>query len=1824
MSEFSVRTDRITRFADVLEAQAKILENAADSADAVGRNLRMQGLSDLSVKSAIGSIGNAAGKEASAARRMGAALREIAEAYRAAENTILGATSGITGVGGSLGGSSRSGSADGGSTGGLAFTNGNGTVSALYSSDPVNLNTGNFILDNQDMEIPGFFPLRLGRFYNSMGTFDGMLGAGWNSSFERRLSKNPAYSLGRADASVVLEDGREEYFLASGDGRYRPVSGTTSSLTHTEKGYVYRTLDGESSWFDEDGRFVRFEDLHKTGFSLIYKENALARVEKDSGEFFDFFYKDGNRLDSVRDHTGRACRYAFEGDYLKRVVLPDGNTYEYTYNPYGKISRVQNPRRIGAVETEYDEWQRVVFQRFADGTTNTFEYRDEEQAVIMTERNGVRSTHIHDEKYQNIRNIYPDGEEHFEYNERGQKTVLCDRLGNVTRIQYDDRGNIATILTADRTKICVTYNDQNRLLTMSVNGKNRIRNVYNALGDLLIRENAAGEKMEYSYDDQGHMTQILLPDGTPVDAAYDDRGNLRTLRDANGAVIQFEYDALNRQIGRTDANGNRSAFEYDVMGRMTSEIRPDGHKKQYQYDPMGNLVLEENFDGSTTTTVYNENNRPLSVTDPAGRQTLFTYDSMWNLADVTLPNGGVFRYRYDDSGRLESVCDAEGNETRYSYDAAGNVLTRTDAMGMRTDFSWDAMGCCTKVTGADGATAGYQYNEDGQIVYEKGMDGTEYFRTYDAAGRLASEKDSLGHTNAYLYNALGQVICVTDENGRCTRYQYVKGSDHPERIQYPDGTEESFAYDANGNLICFTDIYGVSLRYRYDCLNRLTALEAEQGETMEFGYDLLGRMISRKDFEGNVTRYEYTPTGQLQSVTDALGHVTRYSYDEMDYLTEVLRAAPETGHEVLRAAPETGQGTLQGELPTGLETLRGVPANGLTAERKVSGTELRTLQETPGAELGAMCQIPETESGKLREKWENGIVRITYERDRMGRLTKLTDAARETEEYRYNGLGQMTEKTDRAGMLTRYAYNRSGLLQMIQWADGEKAEYWYDPSGRLCEVDDWTGRTGIQYDRMGNVTEIRYPDGRILRMDYDPRGNRTAVHYPEGQNVEYAYDKLDRLTKMTHDGYAASYSYDEFGRILSRQLSDGIDIRYQYDAKGMLARMTGTDDRGVLEDISYGYDSLRRRVRSDIFRRDDTMENSMESGSFRYLYDPAGHLSQVSRDGRLLREYEYDALGNRSSILRFHPERGIYERIWYEYDPRGGLLRSVRSGLPEEDGAFSDYKSAHTELTEGQYGVFRGAGDRCMGMDERFAGKQVQEVTLTEEYRYDTRGNLIELLRNGNTEKKYEYDARNQLAYAKAENGDTAAYAYNGLGYRIGMRQNLAGVEREIDYTVDYSKIYDNLLERRTIEGAEIFFWGNSLEGFAADHGVYGWYLSDVQGNVLRKMSGQDTLYRNKYDEFGCLLSGIACKEAMPERLLSGTAAMAAAAVAGTERLVENTPGIEPGLNPSDNQVHGGRQATEEFGFSGFRYDPVAGTWFAQARQYRGDTGMFDAMDRFGGDIIMPDSLNPYSYCTHDPLNHTDKSGYWFIVDDIIAAAVGGAGGFAGVLIGDVMESVTAGQFTHSGWKSYLSATTGGAAGGVTTLYAGPMAGGAVSGAVSTLTGEGLTYLSDPGSYTKSLGDVAKETVLNVGLGTLTGAVSGAIGKATRKLANTTVVQGVVSRLQSGGTLAGLAANYITGIASPTTKAWSDMTSVLKNYHSEISSSASLLASMETFMVDNVPLYLKEEVLSRVTGRLKPTNILTSLGKNKLSSWLKSRLGLSNASDADILCAAAS
>lgn len=166
-------------------------------------------------------------------------------------------------------------------------------ISTLYSDDPVNLSTGNFIYDREDLTLGGNPPFIFRRFYNSRNQYHGVLGADWNHNYEVRLSFKEN-GRGGEDVSILLEDGKEEMFYPVDGRRYVAGDQSLAELRRTEEGYVYETLPGEKYSFDRKGRYLRKEDASGNGFSLVYAEGgeqaALTEVRKDSGEAFTLSY----------------------------------------------------------------------------------------------------------------------------------------------------------------------------------------------------------------------------------------------------------------------------------------------------------------------------------------------------------------------------------------------------------------------------------------------------------------------------------------------------------------------------------------------------------------------------------------------------------------------------------------------------------------------------------------------------------------------------------------------------------------------------------------------------------------------------------------------------------------------------------------------------------------------------------------------------------------------------------------------------------------------------------------------------------------------------------------------------------------------------------------------------------------------------------------------------------------------------------------------------------------------------------------------------------------------------------------------------------------------------------------------------------------------------------------------------------------------------------------------------------------------------------------------------------------------------------------------
>ena len=1361
----------------------------------------------------------------------------------------------------------------------LANVKGAEKISTLFSHDPVNLSTGNFIYDKEDLKINGSSPFIFRRFYNSRNRYTGVLGADWNHNYEVSLSFKKSALSGEEEITILLEDGKEETFLPVEKGTYTPGNQSLSILKRTEEGYRYTTLSGDRYLFDEQGRYMSREDNNGQGFTLVYEDHMPAaiegtkeketegkktaagenteekespaipcteryarpiRIQRDTGESFALSYDEEGYLKTVADHTGRVFTYGIKDGRLTEAVRPDGEAFAYAYDGNGKLSAVTNPRGITTVENEFDEDHRTTLQRFPDGTTMSYEYDDEKKRVTQTERNGAKTIHIHDGQYRNIKNIYPDGEESFAYNSRNQKVKITDKLGNETRLSYDNRGNLTGVINPLGTKLSITYESHNRPTNISLNGKEKQKNTFDGKGNLLETRDALGRKTSFTYNEKGLPETILQPDGSAIRLTYDEKGNIETVADAMGGTTRYEYDALNRVIKVTDPEGSTVSLYYDKAGNISAFTNGEGNVRTYEYNESGKVTKITDFDGSTIKRTYNVLNKPESVTDQLGRTTKLQYDAMWNLARITAPDGSKTTCLYNENNRLTRIKDALGNTVRYTYDGNGNCLSREDQEGNLTRFTYDAAGRLTHAKGPEGAEMTYTYDEEGHVIKAEDALGNTVHMEYDEAGQLIKETNPMGDVRIYTYTALGKAESITDEAGRKTTYAYFPGGQVKEVI-HPDGTKEAYTYDAGGKVKTHTDRNGFTVRYAYDSLGRIIRMEGEGGERKEYTYDVLGNVTGVTDACGNTTRYEYTLTGQLAKVIDALGNETEYSYDLSDRLTGI------------------------------------------------------------------------------RQYGEENICHVTrYQRDALGQVEAITDALGNTEHYTYDKKGQLLEKLDKEGYLTKYGYTAYGDVNHVTYADGREVKLSYNPLRQLEEMEDWLGITRIENDPMGRALKVQYPDGKEVSYTYGKGGERTGITYPDGRTASCLYDSSLRLAGLKDGEDTITYGYDERGRLSRKTFPNGMETSYAYDIKGQLMELTHRDQEGILDRYVYGYDLMGNKTTIEKQRRG----LPEESGAYAYRYDAMGRLAGASKDGQPLRTYEYDAFGNRSLLREGGRETA------YVYNAMNQLIQKT-------------------------------------------------DVMNEETYAYDKRGNLSLILENGDIRDRYLYGALNRLEQAVNGKGEAAAYEYNGLGHRVGKTsgamEGMAGMqdkagngilkgtdvmdplsrlkeqtirpETKIEYTIDLTRQYHNLLEKEERGNTQSYLWDGNVAGMREETGREScYYLQDELGSPIRLMDQNGELAESYgYDEFG--------QELYWDR--EGTAGRS---MAGS---------IQP------------------FGYTGYQYDKTAGTYYAQAREYRAELGRFAAVDTIKGFAAAPYTLNEYGYCWNNPMVLMDRDGAWPSWEDV-------------------------------------------------------------------------------------------------------------------------------------------------------------------------------------------------------------------------------------------------
>ena len=1214
----------------------------------------------------------------------------------------------------------------------------------LFSADPVNLATGNFIYEKTDIRPEGEMALSFRRFYNAQDKTMGVLGQGYRHNHEIALQEE------KNEVEVIMDDGGVRFFVMTEEG-YKGVLATRDLLEKDNEGdetqYVMTTPEGEKYRFNALGKLLEREDSNERKLRYTYNEaDQLVRAESDRGDFLIFAYHSNGHLASVTDKSDRMVRYVYENEHLAEVIMANGNRYYYRYTQSGEMQEIKNAREVITVKNTYDEWHRIIRQDFPDGSKMLYEYQGNE--LILTERNGSKITYTHDEKLRNTDVKYEDGTwEHYEYNEKSQKTLVRDRNGNTTRYSYDAKGNVVKVINALGQISTMTYDANNNLLTVKINRVEMVKNVYDKRGNMISSTEAGGDQKSYQYDDMGRLIHIENADHEQTEIFYTENGQVEKTID-NGVVTTYQYDDRGNVIQVTDAYGNATKYAYDINDQIIHIENAIGEEAYLEYDFLGNVTKITDFDGHSIETQYNELNKESKIIDKEGNAITYEYDSMWNIARVYYPNETSIQYQYNSDNHLESVMGSACDTQKYQYDVNGNLISEENGNGEKTRYVYDSLDRIKKVIDARGYTTGYAYDAYGNIIEKIDAKGNKWNWAYDKEGRCISETDPKGNSTHYEYTRGGRLEKKVLPNGAWETYKYEGGriKEHQKSV----GDVIQYTYDRNGKLTSQENCLGEKIEFIYDVLGRLGSIILPSGNQRKFTYNSVNRVTEIQDENGNVTQYTYSPNGNMTSVTDAMGNRTDYKYDCMGNLIEITQHGEQAEIQVTKYIWNEKSQITQIINPLGDgETYAYDLAGNLVSKIDGDGYVTQMAYDAVG-NIEKITYADNTAVGFLYDElnlvkeiqdW-NGITSIVN--DELGHPTKITDAEGKSLAYEWSSTGERSKVVYPDGSEISYQYDANGLLSHLETKDGI-ISYYYDKLGRLVQKD----------LPNGNSEELNYTvNGQISRMQ-----SKGKDHFEEYQ---YRYDAVgNKIWAQKQRGLGQTmpevqeYAYDRINQLVKVVENDVVRREYQYDSFGNRTALREHMDQGQDWQVRYLYNVANQLI-----------QKTEDGNQYTYKYDKRGNLSKVSEGKQEIRNFIFDEKNLLSKVQDFNENH--YDEIEYQYNGLGYRTQATTKRHNEEIMAdtFTIDMTKQYKNTVGMVRTKENSKAETTNFVYDYNIVQFNKDNVINYYFNDELGSVMSLTdASGNDQISYRYDEFGNIDRTDSTNFDYQPFGYTGYQF---------------------------------------------------------------------------------------------------------------------------------------------------------------------------------------------------------------------------------------------------------------------------------------------------------------------------------------------------------------------------------------------------------------------------------------------------------------------------
>lgn len=594
------------------------------------------------------------------------------------------------------------------------------------------------------------------------------------------------------------------------------------------------------------------------------------------------------------------------------------------------------------------------------------------------------------------------------------------------------------------------------------------------------------------------------------------------------------------------------------------------------------------------------------------------------------------------SETLYGTSDTSGLSKSFTYHSTGEVASATDARGYATYYDSYSRGTpqaeSHPVSALNGAT-------DPQRI--------AISRVVDDLGRITSETDGEGRTTRFTYNGVHKPTSVTfarAASASIAPFTYGLTTDTVTR----GARTETVGYDGFGRVISFNN--GISTtNYRYDAAGRRKFVSypgSTLGQAVEF--DALDRPTKLTEPDpanpaGTVaTIITYNDSANTVTLKNARGYDT--------VLTMEAFGDPSQGWVKSRNSPEIGL---------------------MTFDRNVFGQITRVAHASTGI---ARDYIYDAAKGYfLSQETHPELGGVFYDRDNNGNITgkRVGSNAAPTTVYTYDGQNRLVTTTPPANgaqsaPVVNYAWYKTGQIRQAV-SGGVSRDYAYDENDNLSteqvRIDGVIRTLAYDYDALDNLSRLTYPSGKFVEFNPDVLGRPQqvgsasssvnvvsgATYWASGMpkkitfangvvqdfteqtrplvsalsiaknsspliSLGFGYDSVGNLTNTTDAlalGYVRSASYDAFDRILG----NGAET-FTYEGIGDIKTKSGA---------TFNYGAANRLLTSTTngagnrtYQYDAYGNATTDRPSFSYVYDALNSLRQVKVSGSTTASYDYD------------------------------------------------------------------------------------------------------------------------------------------------------------------------------------------------------------------------------------------------------------------------------------------------------------------------------------------------------------------------------------------------------------------------------------------------------------------------------------------------------------------------------------------------------------------------------------------------------------------------